>query len=143
MLRSLALLLALAAAPVFAVDAVDDEQAPPGLDIARAFIAAGDFAAAIPPLEDVISLDAGNADAFNLLGFAHRKLGQLEDAGRSYDRALAIDPNHLGALEYQGELFLLLGNPDAAQVNLDRLTRICGTCPEREDLRGAIAAAAP
>ena len=143
MIRSLALLLALAATPALAVDPIDDEDPPPGLAIARDFIAVGDFAAAIPPLEDVISRDAANADAFNLLGFAQRKLGQLDDAGRSYDRALAIDPNHLGALEYQGELFLMLGDPEAAQVNLDRLTRICGTCPEREDLRAAIAAMAP
>lgn len=60
----------------------------------------------------------------------------------NYDRALAIDPNHLGAQEYQGELFLMLGDLDAAQANLDHLTRICGTCPEREDLREAIAAVA-
>ena len=139
MLRPLLLITAFLAVPAFAMDNDDDEPAAPDLDTARGLIDAGDFASAVPVLEGLAASDPANADAANLLGYAHRKLGQLDEAGVWYTRALAADPGHLGALEYQGELFLMLGDPVAAKANLDRLTEICGACEEREDLAAAIA----
>ena len=139
MLRPLLLITAFLAAPAFAMDNNDDEPAAPSLDAARGLIDAGDFAAAVPVLEDLAAADPGNADAANLLGFANRKLGRLEEAGLWYTRALSADPGHLGALEYQGELFLMLGDPASAKANLDRLIELCGACEEREDLATAIA----
>ena len=52
--------------------------------------------------------DAKNADAWNLLGFTYRKLGQLDDSDAAYLTVLSINPDHLGALEYQGELFITM-----------------------------------
>ncbi len=80
-----------------------------------------------------------NADALNLLAFATRNLGDLENAASYYRAALGMDPNHLGALEYQGELFLLLGDRAGAEANLARLTELCGACEEREELAAALA----
>ena len=58
-----------------------------------------------------------------------------------YANALTINKNHKGALEYQGELFLLLKQPELAQNNLARLLQICGAnCEEYLDLKGDIAA---
>jgi len=34
----------------------------------------------------------------------------------------------------------MLGDPAAAQANLDRLTMLCGSCEEQADLAAAIAA---
>ena len=45
------------------------------------------------------------ADKFNLLGFTARKSGNLQAAGEYYEQALEINPKHIQALEYQGELF--------------------------------------
>ena len=140
MLRPLHLAALVLAAPAFAMDNDDDEPAAPDLASARSLIDTGDFAAAVPVLETLAASDPGNADAANLLGYSLRNLGRLDEAGLWYARALDTDPGHLGALEYQGELFLMQGDRAAAQANLDRLTELCGNCEEREDLAAAIAA---
>ena len=61
-----------------------------------------DYAAALPLLQQVTSQEPQNADAWNLLGFSNRKLGNMDQAAAAYDTALRINPAHLGALEYQG-----------------------------------------
>ena len=56
-------------------------------------------------------------------------------------RALYLNPEHLGALEYQGELFLTLGDLKRAEWNLSRLKQLCSVvCEERDDLAEAIEA---
>ena len=99
-------------------------------------IAAERYATAIRILKSVVRVDKRNADALNLLGFASRKLARYQDAQTYYARALKIDPKHLGALEYQGELFLILNQPDDAANNLALLLTICGAdCDEYRDLK--------
>ena len=48
----------------------------------------------------------------------HRKTGKLDAASSYHRRALEINPKHKGALENEGELFLIRGNKDRAKVNL-------------------------
>ena len=56
-----------------------------------------------------------------------------------YRKALDAEPNHRGALEYQGELFVELGQVDKAKENLAKLDRICMFgCEEARDLKAAI-----
>ena len=56
-----------------------------------------------------------------------------------YKNALNIEPNHIGALEYQGELFLMLGQMDNARKNLQMLKKQCGIgCLEATKLETAI-----
>jgi tetratricopeptide (TPR) repeat protein len=110
-------------------------------DEAKAMVDGGNFVAALPALLAITAEDAGNADAWNLLGYTHRNLGQMEESSAAYLRVLTINPDHLGALEYQGELFLQTGQPDLARANLERLKSLCGTCEEAEDLEQAISAA--
>ena len=99
-------------------------------------IAAERYATAIRILKSVVRTDKRNADALNSLGFASRKLARYQDAQTYYARALKIDPKHLGALEYQGELFLILNQPDDAANNLALLLTICGAdCDEYRDLK--------
>ena len=79
------------------------------------------------------------ADRQNLLGFTARKDGKLEIASLHYKNALNIEPNHRGALEYQGELFLMLGQMDNARKNLQMLKKQCGIgCLEATKLETAI-----
>lgn len=101
---------------------------------------AGRYAAAIPLLVDVVGNDSRNADAFNNLGYSQRKLGQRDKALISYAEALRVDPKHLGALEYRGELFLELGDLARAETNLDQLGRLCGRCENYRDLAEATVA---
>ena len=109
-------------------------------DEAKAMVDEANFAAALPKLVSLTKADAQNADAWNLLGFTYRKLGQLEDSNAAYLKVLAINPNHLGALEYQGELFITTGKVDLAKANLDKLKTLCGTCEQAADLEKALKA---
>ena len=113
---------------------------PAGYNEAVALIAAEKYQEAIPPLQSAEKLAKTDADIQNLLGFAHRKTGKLDAAASYYKRALEINPKHKGALEYQGELFLTLGDKDAATANLAKLDEICWLgCSEYDDLKQAIA----
>ncbi len=107
---------------------------------ARSKIEAEQYKAAIRILRPVIREDRRNADAYNLLGFASRKVERYDAAAKYYVAALRIDPDHLGALEYQGELFLLLDQPENADANLARLLSLCGVnCEEYRDLKRDVA----
>ena len=100
------------------------------------------FDRAISELRKAADLRPKNADIQNYLGFAYRKSGKLEASGNHYAKALELDPDHKGALEYQGELFLMTGAPEKARANLARLEDLCPSgCSELTDLKAAIAAA--
>lgn len=76
-----------------------------------------------------------HADIFNYMGFANRKLGHYETAQSYYGQALLIDPHHIGATEYLGELYLELGRIEDARRQLAALDRLCPYgCAEREEL---------
>jgi tetratricopeptide (TPR) repeat protein len=64
-------------------------------------------------------------DAYNLMGFAYRKLGDYDKALQAYDRALTLNPHHRGALEYLGEAYLELDQPELARASLERLEVEC------------------
>lgn len=107
----------------------------------QSLIENGEPAKAIDALWDYLDAKPDSADAYNLLGYSYRKGGQFERAKQSYDRALQIEPEHKGAHEYLGELYLQTGKPELAEVQLEKLAEICGLegCNEYEELRVAIA----
>ena len=110
------------------------------LNEAVALIATEKHQEAIMPLQSAEKSAQNDADIQNLLGFVHRKTGKLDVASSYYQRALEINPKHKGALEYQGELFLMLGDKDAAEANLAKLDKICWLgCSEYDDLKKAVA----
>ena len=139
-----AVLILLSAQNVFGAGGGDDYssagQKPAGYNEAVALIATEKYQAAILPLQSAEKMAQNDADIQNLLGFVHRKTGKLDAAGGYYQRALEINPKHKGALEYQGELFLMRGDKDAAEANLAKLDKICWLgCSEYDDLKKAIA----
>jgi tetratricopeptide (TPR) repeat protein len=80
-----------------------------------------------------------NADVNNLLGYTSRKLKSYNASASYYTKALQINPNHLGALEYQGELFVTTKKIASAKSNLAKLLTLCGVnCSEYKDLKKAI-----
>ena len=94
---------------------------------------------AIVKLKEAEAAAKKDADIQNLLGFSHRKLNKLDEAAKYYKSALVLDPKHKGALEYQGELFLMLDDKASAEKNLQKLDKICWLgCSELDDLRTAI-----
>ena len=79
------------------------------------------------------------ADKYNLLGFTARKSGDLNVAAEYYKKALEINPKHIQALEYQGELYLQLGEIEQAKKNLEKIKTMCWfICKEKKMLEEAI-----
>ena len=104
-------------------------------------IEAGQYKAAIPLLEGVVTRDQRNADAYNWLAYAVRKDGDPARAIPIYQKALALDPKHRGAHEYIGEAYLMLGDIGSARQHLARLDSLCVFgCSEYRDLKQAIEA---
>ena len=102
----------------------------------------GSYEPAIALLEDALWNAGPHPDLLTYLGFANRKLGRIETARRWYGQALAVAPNHRGALEYYGELKLQMGDRAGAQDHLARLERICGFgCVQADELRAQISGA--
>ena len=88
---------------------------------------------------ELLDVPSQQADKFNLLGFTARKSGDYLSAATFYEKALLIDPKHVRALEYQGELFLQLGQFSDAEDNLDKIKKICWLpCKEEKLLAEAI-----
>lgn len=123
--------------------AVDTDPGYEAADLApvRSMLKAQDYRGALEALM-VFERDNRSADLYNLLGFSLRKLGELNRAAAAYRRALSLDPDHRGTLEYQGQLFLMIGEPARALDNLRRLEVLCPQgCEERAELEKAIRAA--
>ena len=113
---------------------------PPVIAKAQKAINKNDFAAAYDMLAANESTYSKNADLYNLMGYSARKLGRYDDSMAHYTKALDINPKHKGALEYMGELYLTLGQPDQAKTLLARLAKICTFgCEEKRELQEAIA----
>lgn len=105
----------------------------------REAVKSGQWERAVALLQPYLRAQPQDADGHNLLGFSLRKLARHAESEAAYDRALAIDPAHLGAHEYRGELMLILGRRDKALVHLQALERLCGLqCEEYQELRRAL-----
>ena len=127
--------------PALAVDTPTTRDAP-DLTAVRAKIKAKDFKAAILDLNVMIEQGVQHADVYNLLGFSLRKSGDLKTAYTFYKKALDFDPEHKGALEYLGELYVQTGELAKARENVVLLQKLCPQgCEELEDLQKALAQA--
>ncbi len=135
--------LAALTTPLLARAADTPPPAAPAADTlapARAFIAQGKWRDAVAALQQVN--DTGNADWNNLMGYSLRKAKTPDLAGaeRFYNEALRINPKHRGALEYSGELYLMLGDLAKAEARLAALSKACTFgCEEFTDLKNAVA----
>jgi len=104
-------------------------------------LAAADWNAAIASLKSAALRDPRNADIQNHIGYAYRRLRQLDPAFAHYRRALALDPRHRSAHEHMGEAYLVTGDPAKAEEHLAMLENLCLIpCVEYRDLQQAIAA---
>ncbi|WP_334146735.1 tetratricopeptide repeat protein [Hyphomicrobium sp.] len=70
--------------------------------------------------------DKDNPRALNAMGYATRKLGDVDGALPYYARALAIKPDYVQAREYLGEAFLAKGDVVRARAELDEIERRAG-----------------
>jgi cytochrome c-type biogenesis protein CcmH/NrfG len=113
--------------------------ANPDFANAKAAIDRRDYASAIAALNRVTQAEPRNPEAWNLLGFATRKSGNPRGSLAHYQKAMEIDPKHLGAHEYMGEAYLMLDELANAEILLKRLDSFCTFgCQEHRMLKTAI-----
>jgi len=135
-------LACLLATSAFAVDNVTSKDAP-DLASVRAKLKAKDYKGALAELTPMLATYQ-HADVYNLMGFSLRKTGDQKQAYTFYRKALDFDPQHRGALEYLGELYVETGQVEKARENAAQLKKLCPAgCEELADLEEAIAHAQP
>jgi len=104
-------------------------------------LGAGEWNRAITALKLAALRDPQNADIQNFVGYAYRRLRQLEPAFVHYRQAVALNPRHRSAHEHLGEAYLVKGDLAKAEEHLAALEDICLIpCVEYGDLQVAIAA---
>ena len=127
--------------PASAVDTSTTREAP-DLTAVRTKVKAKEWKAAIADLNGMIDKGVQHADVYNLLGFSLRKSGDYTTAYTFYRKALEFDPEHKGALEYLGELYVETGQLPKAREHVVLLRKLCPQgCEELEDLEKAVAQA--
>jgi len=102
-------------------------------------IEAKNYKKAVKYLKKAAKKDKNNADIYNLLGYSYRKMGKYDDSLKYYTKALELEPTHLDANEYIGELYLETDRPAKADEHLQILADTCNSsCEQYEQLKNAI-----
>jgi len=76
------------------------------------------FAKAIKKFEGAVERDRAYYEAWNMLGYCARNLGDLKRAFSAYETCLLIKPDYDEAHEYLGEAYLQSGDLAKAKVEL-------------------------
>jgi len=118
----------------------DWAQLDPDFAAGKKALVAENWNGAIMTLMLAALRDPLNADIQNYIGYAYRRLRQLGPAMQHYQQALVLNRRHRSAHEHLGELYLVLGEPAKAKLQLATLEDICLIpCAETDDLKRAIA----
>ena len=102
---------------------------------AKALVKSKNFDKAVVMLEELLKdkKNANNPDVLNDYAFSLRNLKQFDKAEKFYLAALKIDPKHIGANEYLGELYLQTKRPEQAKKILEILKNC--NCEEYKELK--------
>jgi tetratricopeptide (TPR) repeat protein len=94
------------------------------------------FPEALAALDTAERAFGPHPDVLTYQGYVWRRMGDPARAETYYRRALAVAPNHIGALEYYGELKVATGDVAGARHILTRLEGLCAYgCIEADTLR--------
>jgi len=117
---------------------LEQQQFVEGYRAARALVLDGKYEEGIAAFKALGRDDS--AEVANYIGYANRKMGNYDLAKIWYDKALAIDPNHVRTWQYYGMWHVEQGNMLKAADFLEKIRLICGGtgCQEFQDLKGAM-----
>jgi Flp pilus assembly protein TadD len=91
---------------------------------------------ALASLAQAAAVFGPHPDILTYEGYAWRKKGDYARAEGYYRQALTVAPNHIGALEYYGELKVARGDLPGARMMLAKLDKLCAFgCADAEELR--------
>jgi tetratricopeptide (TPR) repeat protein len=100
-----------------------------------------DFENALHHLIRVNTIEQGNADVLNDIGYAARMTGDYETSAGYLQRAIARNPDLRIAYTNLGMVYLVMHQPDGARQQLGQLKHLCpGGCQEADELSQSIAA---
>jgi len=98
----------------------------------------GDYKGALEMLKPAEK--SGDVRVLTYIGYATRKLGDIDGGIAYYDRALEADPNYNAAREYLGEGYIQKGDLAKAEAQLAEIAARCGTsCESYSELAEVIA----
>jgi tetratricopeptide (TPR) repeat protein len=114
------------------------QQFMDGYRAARALVLDGKYEQGIAAFKALGRDDS--AEVANYIGYANRKLGNYDLAKFWYEKALALDPNHVKTWQYYGMWHVEQGNMLKAADFLEKIRLICGGtgCQEYQDLKGGM-----
>jgi len=114
------------------------QKTNPSYAEAKALVKSKKFDKAVVMLEELLkdSKNSSNPDILNDYAYSLRNLKQYDKAEKFYLDALQINPKHIGANEYLGELYLLTKRPEEAKKRLEVL-KPCN-CEEYKELKEKI-----
>ena len=92
---------------------------------------------ALERCQNAVQLDSTYHEAWNLIGFSSRKLGDYPHSFAAYEVALRLKPDFALAHEYYGEALLETGDLAGAKLHLEALRRV-GTPELIAELQGAV-----
>ena len=123
-------------------DPMPAERKDPATEAIQAAIAKSDWTQARELARASVEKTPTNPDYHNLYAYSIRMGANpaLDLVFKHYNEALRLDPKHLGAHEYLGEVYLTVGNLDKAKEHLRTLDRLCFfPCREYSMLKKAVA----
>jgi tetratricopeptide (TPR) repeat protein len=98
-----------------AAKATDDRRKQKATDEANE-----QYSKAREKFEEAVQLNPSMPEAWNMLGYTRRKLGDYPSALTAYDKALSLKPSFPEAIEYRGEAYMRMKRfDDAKQAYLD------------------------
>jgi tetratricopeptide (TPR) repeat protein len=111
-----------------------------GLITVEYYLATGKYAQALQVIETVVARHPDCADAYVYRGFAYMKLGDNHRAQEALNRAVGINPGHLGANKYLADIYLQQGDLDRALDQMQVMHMTCGNadCQEMNELQAEI-----
>ena len=111
-----------------------------GLITAEYYLSTGKYSQALSVIEGVINRHPLCADAFTYRGFAYHKLGDVRRAKENYEKAIQINPQHLGANRYLAATYLEAGDLRRAHEQMQVIRMTCGVaaCQELDELEAEI-----
>jgi tetratricopeptide (TPR) repeat protein len=112
-------------------------KAKKDLDAGKTKNAEKKFKKALDRVEHATELDPNYHEAWNMVGYCSRKLGDYPKAFSAYEKALSIKPDYAPAHEYLGEAYLEQNDPGKAREQLAMLERL-SAADETTALRAAI-----
>lgn len=97
-------------------------RAPPTAEelrsVALDYVLLNDYDDAIHWLEIAVQMDARDTEILYSLGRCYYSKGRYADAGKMYERVLALNPHHLKAEENLGLVYEMTNQPDKAEEAL-------------------------